>query len=134
MPEKPEAEPLDSHIQAVITDVAEPLLQRAANEIGHPLSVAVSVLRDGTVAKTLAAIATPGNEPQQGEMRLRFRGVVDENRRIFFLEALFPPDERAPTFSGFFCRGDVRQSHQGTRAQFGTWVVKREDLSWTKWL
>lgn len=134
LPEKPETIPGETYVLSVRDQVLVEILRRLETELAHPLSVVVDVYRDGRPVSTVGPIATGKGEAQRGEVRVRFRSTAVPRRFLFFADAVFETDARTPTFSGFFVRGDVQQNDETTKANFSTWVVKREDRQWMKWL
>jgi len=135
LPEKPESVPDLIFVEAVRDQVVVELLDRLAGELDHPLSCVINVYKDGRVAG--AVDVAGGNRAvgaQHGHVRLRFRATALPNRYLFFVDSLFESDDRTPAFSGFFVRGDVREVGGQVSAKFSSWVVKREDPNWMKWL
>jgi hypothetical protein len=136
MPEKPECAPSLTDIEAVLANVVEPLLRQSAAEVGHSLRANVQVFRDGRIldelSESCASSTTEGNL-QTGIVRIRFRETGSPSRKLFFAQAVFQPDERTPTFSGFLCRGDVKTTAGETCASFNSWVITREDRAWHPW-
>lgn len=60
---------LPEHVEAVIRPEATPRLAQLAKELRHPLSVGISLLKDGSAVGTAPplTIGTKGGPPQQGE-------------------------------------------------------------------
>jgi len=111
------------------------LLRRLALELEHPLVAHIRLYEDGRDAGDGGVVATARDgEPQHGEIRVRFRVTGAPTRYLFFADSLFDADARTPTFSGFSVRGDVQDVGGTLEANFSTWVVKREDREWSKWL
>jgi hypothetical protein len=130
MPEKPEVVPPTAHIEAVKEQVISDVLRQLNTESGHGLAVEISVWKDGERVERLGE-ETVGSNPWKGEVRLRFRSTYQPNRFLFFADSVLQGD---PEFSGFSVRGDVRATPEGPQASFSSWVLKRHDSKWMKWL
>lgn len=134
MPEKPEAQPEDDDVAAVVGSVLVPLLERLRTEVNHPLRVNVQIVRNGELVREITGVGDSGTDGQAGTARIRFRETGFPGRRLFFLQALFETDPRVPAFSGFTCRGAVECKEDESVASFSTWSVNREDARWLPWL
>jgi hypothetical protein len=132
MPEKPDSEPKASDVEAVRTGAIHKITEDLERELGHLLDFTIDVVVNDRVFQTLPPQPRPG--AQVGTVRLRFRNTGDPARRLFFIDAVFPQDERTPTFSGFVCRGHVRREGGRSVAAFETWTLTREDWNWHRWL
>jgi hypothetical protein len=136
MPERPEADPLPAHVDAVIEQVLRPQLELLASELGHPLQAVVRTVKDGTVFTPEAVLhTTPSSDPaHEGVVHIRFRTTFFSDRRLFLVDSVFPPDARTPSFTGFSVRGRVESQGSTVRVHFSTWTVKRNDPVWRRWL
>ena len=138
MPEKTEYVPPSSILSCVREQVTNALLQKASCELGHPLNGRVHVWCNHSVVAELPDVSADEDNQsvlQRGEIRMRFRRTGAENRFLFFIEALFPRDQRAPNFSGFSARGSAKIDSDGRcSAKFDAWVMKWSDDSWSLWL
>jgi hypothetical protein len=86
-------------------------------------------------AASIGSEDNPGNVPDAGEIRMRFRRTGSPTRFLFFIEALYPRDRRTPNFSGFSARGSAKINPDGScSARYDTWVVKLCDDSWSLWV
>jgi hypothetical protein len=134
MPEKPEVIPDDGLVNAVLDQIVDRLIKQAAADIGHPLAALAVLVKDGHSVKAVRELATGEGKCQQGELHLRFRATSTPDRYLFFVDSVFDADERAPSFSGFMARGDLRTGKEEVTAHASTWTVKWNEREWTKWL
>ncbi|MEO8679780.1 MAG: hypothetical protein ABI665_12080 [Vicinamibacterales bacterium] len=120
-----EMDPAPEHVDAVIRLEATPRLAQLARELRHPLTVTVSLLKDGLVVASAPPLTagTKGGLPQCGELRLVFQQVFDPDSRLFLLDGVFAPDERTPSFSGFSVQGHVTSENGVTTTRSGSWTV-----------
>lgn len=137
MPEKPEAVVSNHYVTTVLDQVLGDLLSRLERELGHPLRAHVALYSGGQLIQDYgerSSSPSPQQPIQCGEVRVRFRPTAIDQRFLFFLDAVFEHDVRRPAFSGFSVSGDVRPRNAELCAGFSTWVVKRNDWTWQKWL
>ena len=125
MAQRPDTDPIPDHVDAVLRLEAAPRLAQLAKELRHPLTVAVRLLKDGSVVGTAPPMTagTRGGPPQLGELRLTFQQVFDPDMRLFRLDGVFSPDERTPVFSGFSIEGHVTTADGVTTTRAGSWTV-----------
>ncbi len=134
MPEKPETIPGDTEIEAV-TKVVRQILADLRPELGFDLNADVDLVKDGEVVQRLGRVGEVIDGSHRGAARIRFRTTFFPDRHLFFLDSVFPRDERAPAFSGFKVRGTVHSAATGpAEAKYSAWAVKRNDREWAKWL
>jgi hypothetical protein len=122
---RPDTDPVPEHVDAVIRLVAVPRLAQLAEELRHPLSVSISLLKDGSVVGTAppVTVGTRGGPAHHGELRLVFRRVFDPDMRLFVLDGVFPADDRTPSFSGFSVQGHVKTDDGTTTTHAPGWEV-----------
>lgn len=123
----PDTDPIPEHVDAVIRLEATPRLAQLAEELRHPLSVTISLVKDGSVVGTAPplTVGTKGGPPQHGELRLAFRPVFYPEMRLFVLEGVFEVDPRTPAFEGFSVQGHVTTDDGVTTTRSGAWEVHR---------
>jgi hypothetical protein len=128
MANSPDVDPVPDHVTAVLEQVAVLRLAQMAKELKHPLTASVSLLKDGAVVGTGATLiaGTRGGPAQHGELRLVFQEVSEPDTRQFHLDAVFPSDERAPTFSGFSVTGQVVSRNGSITTRAGSWAIHRD--------
>jgi hypothetical protein len=112
-------------VDAVIRFEATPRLAQLAKELRVPLSVSISLLKDGTVVGTAPplTVGSKGGPPQHGELRLAFRPVFDPDMRLFVLDIVFAVDARTAPLSGFSVQGHVTTKNGVTTTRSGAWEV-----------
>jgi hypothetical protein len=120
-----DTDPVPEQVDAVIRLEAMPRLVQLARELRHPLSVSISLLKDGSVVGSAPPlnVGTKGGPAQHGELRLVFRRVFDPDMRLFVLNGVFAVDDRTPAFSGFSVQGHVMSAHGATTTRTGAWEV-----------
>lgn len=134
MPEKPETIPGEAEIDAV-TKVVSGILTDLRTELGFGLNTDVELIKDGELVRGLGRVGDVIEGTHRGVARIRFRATFFPDRHLFFIDSVFPRDERAPAFSGFRVRGTVHAATTGpAEAKYSAWAVKRNDREWAKWL
>ena len=134
MPEKPETIPGEAEIEAV-TKVVSRVLTDLGAELSFGLNVDVELVKDGEVVRVLDRVGEVIEGVHRGVARIRFRTTFFPDRHLFFIDSVFPRDERAPAFAGFRVRGTVHSGAAGpAEAKYSAWAVKWNDREWAKWL
>ena len=134
MPEKPETVPPPSYIEAVRSQVLEEVLAKVSAEASSPIKAKVYVFKDGERVRELGVLEVEGQgeEVREGEIRVRFRPTFFPDRYLFLADSILDGN---PEISGFAVRGDVKAAgEEGEQANYRSWVLKRNDANWMKWL
>ena len=137
MIEKPQVVPTTSHVSAVIDQVLLRALRQIASKLEHGLHVDVCIYRHKEMVQELGSFSS-GNDsellPQKGKTRIRFRETFVPDRFVFCLDSLFVQDSRAPDFSGFRIKGDVRKKGGVVVANMKGIIINYNDWDWHDWL
>lgn len=133
MSEKPEVVPGETEIEAVKSVIGE-ILINLESELKHSIGVSIDLMKDGSVVGTVGSAGQESETAHRGSARIRFRPTFFPDRYLFFIDSVFPRDDRSPSFSGFRVRGTVKPKSGGAVADYSAWSVKWNDREWARWL